>query len=244
MYKRLSRFNKSQPTCATCPYIIFNSHTLPPGISSMSLYGIPWIQITAIDPGIRNCGIRVERRTFTGNIMKIDTLLQIRVDFTVDQTEDTNIGRDTIYYNHVIKVLEQYKQYFITSQYIIIESQLPINYDLVRISQHLITSMMILTRDQGLRPLIIELDPRFKSRLFGAPQKMTKPQLKKWAWETAVKILQNRGDNETANMILSCSKKDDHGDVICYTEAWWNILVNGFYKPPITINELITNLPV
>jgi len=241
MYKRASRFNKSAPTAAKSPYVIFNPHSTDTAISSLNVCNTssPWIQIAAIDPGIKNCCIRVERRTFDNDIMKVETLLQIKMDFTVKNTSDTDIGLDTIYYTHTIDLLEKYIQYFITSQYIIIESQLPINYDMVRMSQHIISFLMIYTKDKGLKPLIIEIDPRFKSRIFGAPLKMTKPELKKWAWEYAVKILKDRNDNETANMILSSTKKDDHGDVICYTEAWWIILTNGLFSPPISANKLL-----
>lgn len=241
--KRLSRFNKNQPTQAKCPYIIFNPHLDKPALSSTDLYPNtnPYIQLASIDPGIKNCCIRIERRTFDNGIMKVQTLIQIKIDFTLTNSNpDINIGLDTIYYINCLSILEPYIPFFITSQYILIESQLPINYDMVRMSQHLITFLMMSVKNKGLKPLIVEIDSRFKSRIFGAPPKMTKPQLKKWAWEYAVSILKARGDNETANMILTCGKKDDHGDVICYTEAWWIILNAGVFSAPITIQQLLS----
>lgn len=237
MYRRLARFNKKAPTSAKPPYIIFNPHTTDSVCSSLDICPneSPWVQITAIDPGIKNCAIRTERRTNDNNKLIVTTLVQSKIDFTYS---DDDVSNDTFYYSQVLIHLEQFIPYFQTSQYIIIESQLPINYDLVRMSQHLITYIMMNIKDKGLKPLIIEIDPKFKSRLFGAPVNMTKDQLKKWAWENAIKILEKRGDTTTADLILNCKKKDDHGDVVCYTEAWWHVITTGLYTPPVSANEL------
>ena len=62
---------------------------------------------------------------------------------------------------------------------------------------------------------------------------MKKPQLKKWAVAKAIEILKENGDDITLNFLLKRgNKKDDHGDVICYTTAWFKILNVGFFTPP------------
>lgn len=238
MYRRVARFNKKSHTNVKPPYMIFNPHTLDAVASSLTICPDidPWIQITAIDPGIKNCAIRTERRTYKDGKLHVQTLIQSKIDFTY--TEDEDNTNDTFYYTQVLDHLSQFIPYFQTSHYILIESQLPINYDLVRMSQHLITYIMLYIKDQGLRPLIIEIDPKFKSRLFNAPPKMTKDELKKWAWENALKILKEHGDNDTVKVILEAKKKDDHGDVVCYTEGWWSVLTNGMYNPPVNATEL------
>ncbi len=237
MYRRAARYNKKAPTSAKAPYLIFNPHDSNAPLSSKILYPNvePWVQITAIDPGIKNCAIHVIRRTKS----EIKTLMLNKFNFTISSHEESTIGLDTMYYSRVIEYFSQYMNYFTTSQYIIIESQLPINYDMVRLCQHIITFLMLYTKNQGLKPLIVEIDPKFKSKLFGAPSHLVYADLKKWAWENAVRILQSRNDNETANMILNSTKKDDYGDVICYTEAWWIVLSQGIYPIPLMAEQLL-----
>lgn len=237
MYRRAAKFNKKAPTSAKAPFLIFNPHDSNAPLNSTKLYpsSEEWIQITAIDPGIKNCGIHVVRRTKS----ETKTLVLNKINFTISSHEEQTIGIDTMYYIRVIEYLGQYINYFTTSQYIIIESQLPINYDMVRLCQHIITFLLLYTKNQGLKPLIVEIDPKFKSKLFGAPTHLTYAELKKWAWENAVKILKSRNDIETSNIITNATKKDDYGDVVCYTEAWWLVLNQGIYPVPLVSEELL-----
>jgi hypothetical protein len=237
MYRRAAKYNKKGPTSAKAPYLIFNPHDIDSPSVSTSLYpnNDPWIQITAIDPGIKNCALHVMRRTDK----TVQTLALNKFNFTISSEDESNTGMDTMYYKRVLEHLSLYMDYFITSQYIIIESQLPINYDMVRLSQHIISFLMLYTRNQGLRPLIIEIDPKFKSKLFQAPPHLKYDELKKWAWENAVKILKEKGDHDTANIILKSNKKDDYGDVVCYTAAWDIILNQGLYVLPLMSKDLL-----
>lgn len=237
MYRRAARYNKNAPTSAKAPYLIFNPHEGEAPLNSKKLYPTyePWVQITAIDPGIKNCAIHVIRRTKS----ETKTLMLNKFNFTISSHDESTIGLDTMYYTRVIEYFGQYINYFTTSQYIIIESQLPINYDMVRLCQHIITFLLLYVKNQGLKPLIVEIDPKFKSKLFGAPPKMTYAELKKWAWENAVKILNARGDSQTAKVITDSGKKDDYGDVICYTEAWWLVLSQGIYSIPMMADQLL-----
>lgn len=239
MYRRAARFNRKAPTSAKAPYLIFNPHDSNCPLNSKDLYpnDEAWIQIAAIDPGIKNCALHVIRRTNSG----VKTLVLNKFDFTISSHVEPEDGIDTMYYMRVIEYLSKYINYFITSQYIIIESQLPINYDMVRLCQHIITFLSLYVKNQGLKPLIIEIDPKFKSKLLGAPTHMTYAELKKWAWENAVNILKKYNDNDTVNMILNTTKKDDYGDVICYTEAWWIVLNQGLYSIPMMASELLKN---
>jgi len=229
----MKRLHYKTPTSPKLPYTIFHNHEGETPLPSKVLYPEfdPWVQITAIDPAIKNCAIRVERRTLKNNTIITETLFQGKFDFT--------IGDNLNYYSNAINFISPYLQYFITSQYILIESQMVINYELVRLSQHLITYLTLYTRDQGLKPLIIEIDSRIKSRLFQAP-KMNRVELKKWAVENAIKILTERNDVETLNLLLKATKKDDHGDTICYTEAWWKILSGTeIYNAPVSAEKLL-----
>jgi hypothetical protein len=230
----MRRFNRKNPTSPKLPYNIYHNHTGECPLNSKIEYPNydPWVQVTAIDPAIKNCAIRVERRTYKDGFLIVETLLQIKFDFSV-YNDNTN------YYTNSLNLLMPYLEYFITSQYILIETQMVINYDLVRLSQHLITFLTIFTTNKGLKPLIIEIDSRLKSRLFNAP-KMNRLELKKWAVENAIKILSERNDIETINFIMASAKKDDHGDTVCYTEAWWKILsCEEIYNAPISAAKLL-----
>lgn len=221
------------PTSPKLPYTVFHMHEGEAPLSSKVVFPQfdPWVQVTAIDPALKNCAIRVERRTYKDGVLIVDTLFQGKFNFT--NFDNLN------YYANSISCILPLLEYFTTSQYILIESQMIINYELVRMSQHLISFIMIYTKNQGLKPLIIEIDSRIKSRLFQAPR-MTKVELKKWAIENAVKILTQRQDTETLNFLLAATKKDDHADTICYTEAWWKILLGTeIYNAPISAQNLL-----
>jgi len=232
-YRRLGRFNKKAPTTVRPPYIIFNPHDLneeeeypllnPPSVSEF--FGRPnetFIQIAAIDPGIKNCGIRIERRWSGGTV---ETVMLARINFLVgDEISDTS------YYRNSIRILRPYIPYLEMSQYIIMESQLPINYDMVRMSTHLISFLMMNLENKGCRPMICEVDTYFKSRILKAPPKMTKPELKKWCRDYAIKLLEERGDLSTRDVIISAGKQDDISDCVCYCEGWWKALTEGIQQ--------------
>lgn len=235
MYGRLARFNKKAPTTVKLPYITFNPHILKPLVSSKEFGTSNFLVGVFVDPGIKNCAIRIAHYDLDTGAKT--TRLQLNFDFTHESltTEfvTTGYGIDTIYYTNVSKALDEYSELFRWAHYIVIESQLPINYDLVRMSQHITTYLMMTVKDKGFRPLIIEIDPKLKSRMLGAPPKMTKPQLKVWCKNKAVAILRERGDTVTADMIEKVRKGDDHGDTVCYEEIWWMILRDGLNTPPI-----------
>lgn len=235
--RRLTRHQRTAPTSSKPPYLIFNPHTVPPLVADPSgeLHGI------FIDPGIKNCAIRsssLDRKT-----RAIRTNFQILINFcytppplggdggggdaSVSTCGGARVDSESQYYQQSLLYLEPYREWFQRSHYIVIESQLPVNYDLVRMGQHIITYLMVTVRDAGFRPLIIEIDSRLKSRLLGAPPRLTKPQLKKWCRDKALSLLKERGDLETVTMISKQPKKDDHGDVVCYDEVWWNHLLSS-----------------
>ncbi len=230
MYRRLARFNKKTPVSVKTPYIIFNPHTQQPCLASEN--GL--IYITTIDPGVKNCCIRCSAYNPTTGLSK--TLTQSLINFThaslVNEATTGMYGIETSYYSAIFIVLEPFIPYFINSHYIGVESQLPINYDLVRMSQHIITYLMYAIRNKGHRPYIIELAPQLKSRMLGAPPKMTKPQLKEWARLKGIEILRNAGEDNVAHY-LEINKGDDHGDTICYEQVIIIILRGQLiYIPP------------
>jgi hypothetical protein len=230
-YRRLGRFNKKRPTAVKNPYMIFSCHDPdlecpiynPPSVSEF--YGRPgemFIQIMAIDPGIKNCGIRIERRWSSGHV---ETVMLARINFLISDDAPS----DTIYYTNSIATFKRYIPIMELCQYILIESQLPINYDMVRMSSHIISYLMSQLANKGCRPLIYEVDTYFKSRILNAPPKMTKPELKKWCRNYALKLMEDRKDDETYKLVKNIGKFDDVSDTICYCEGFYKALTEGLH---------------
>lgn len=197
------------------PFILHNPHSLSPLVhSSIIDENSNYLIGVFIDPGIINCAIRICKNDLITNT--ITTILQIKLNFN-DPTPD-------LHYFNAITILNKYLSYFKWSHYIVIEKQLPINYKLVRMSQHLISYFMITLKNKGFRPLIYEIDPKQKSHLLGGKFKMPKAKLKIWCKDKALEILLARNDISTYNFIINSKKQDDHGDTVCYDECWWLLI--------------------
>ncbi len=247
MHRHVARYNRKAPTNHKLPYAIFNPHSGPAPLisntqtmSALEPRAESFINIMSIDPGILNCGLRIERRRYAQHhLLGVETIVMVRINFNEGNQHEVKDPQtqvfDTAYYTRSIKILDKFSKYFIECQYILVESQLPINYSMVRMSQHLITYLCTKVMDLGNRPLIVEMDPHLKSRLLGAPGKMKKPELKKWCRATALQILENREDMEARNVMLRTTKGDDMGDTICQCEAWWIILCGQLHVPPLPV---------
>jgi hypothetical protein len=196
-------------------YAVFNPHTLEPVVPHRNkIIGV------FIDPAIKTCALRVaEHDISTGNVR---TMLQTLLDFRCRENDFATPG--TSCFNNSSLILSNYEDYFRNSHYIILEHQCKkANPNVVRMSQHLISFIMGVVRDTGLRPLIIEIDGRLKSSMLGL-KRMPKPELKKTTTKIAVNILKERGEIELAEFLEKPGKKDDMGDTVCYEFLWWQIL--------------------
>ena len=204
-YRRLHKLTEEKHN----PWVIFNPHTLSPLLPMHDS-----MTICTIDPGIKNCAIRIAKRT--GD--QVSTILQDKVEFKS--------------YTDTITYFGSIKDHLLNCHYIIVESQLRVNYDLIRMGQHIQSTLMVLVQNQGLRPLIIEVDPKLKSSYLGAPKFKSKKDLKKWASQMAISILESRSDSGTLKIITGAKKQDDHGDVICMEMMFWSILASGSIPIP------------
>jgi len=234
---RVRRFNR-QPTDLPKPYLIFNPHSLEPLIPTEdgTLNGI------FIDPGIKNFAIRIVN--YDPTTYNCTTITQNKIDLTTYSSqlnyvcknivsEDNEYKSDTEYFNNLSKFLKEIEHLLVPAHYIVIESQVSWNYDMVRLSQHLITYLMTSLKDVGNRPLIIELSSKVKTRKLGAVGKMDKRQTKQWCIKKAKEIMTDRNDRVMLDILNKKGKCDDHSDVICMEYAWWLILEDGFNKPPV-----------
>ena len=157
MYRRSARFgkrtNKSKEGKDPLKfYSIFNPHT---GKAPLKTKDGDWIQIGSMDPGILFFGLRCERIHKNG---KRETIEFSLTDFTKNGgVPPSDVGAENFHYINCANIISKYCDEFLKDcHYIIIESQLSFNYDMVRLSSHIIAIMCVLLKDRGNKPIIIE----------------------------------------------------------------------------------------
>jgi hypothetical protein len=133
----------------------------------------------------------------------------------------------------MIKILDNYKEYWDTCKYFIIEQQMCFqnvrNVMAVKLGQHCFSYFCI---KHGAGTNVIEFPAYHKTKVLGAPKvkgdkvykngncnwkAMTKPNRKKWAIHKATSILNNR---EESNLMISHKKKDDLADTLIQLQAF------------------------
>jgi hypothetical protein len=227
-------------------YLVYNPHDAEgpyfpnkETIKSLNRENSYYYQITAIDPGAKNCGVRVERRWITnGKVSQIETVGNVKFNFTtrlkahnngIDLSLTGEGGHtDTIYFTEAIKHLESWIPLISQSQYVLIETQMEVSTLNTRLGQHFITIMCTALRNKGTLPLIIEIDSRMKTRILNAPAKDSsgkKTDIKEWAIAKAYELVTRNNDALGFQALEDGKrKKDDMADVICYCEAWWMMM--------------------
>ena len=213
-------------------FIIHKIHSRP---------SVPWIQdhliFVSIDIGKKNLSMRIEQRFFKGKIIPI--AYDITPVYAVEPNDDNTVTLSTS--QNLYRFLNTYKDYFFRCHYVLVERQLPFNYQAVRISIHVLSYFAMLLADTPLLPQLIEINSKLKGRLLGAPGNLTDTGLKAWAVEEALKILEWREDKWSLDVLKKAKKKDDLADVVVQIEAFCK--GKGYpLSPQPTVNP-ISNTP-
>ncbi len=138
--------------------------------------------------------------------------------------EDRENNRTRLYLA-AMNILLAHKDLIMNTHIVLIERQLAKNYKAVRISQHLISCLIMLMSTSVLNPLIYELDPKVKSRILAPGIKMDARQVKKWAIERAYRLLKSRGDENHKRLEnKKVKKKDDLADTVIQIEAFCRLM--------------------
>ena len=201
-----------------------------------------YIQFGSFDPGVVNFGVRVERRYHSGpNAGKIVTLLYERV-------KPVTISPNTQYrtrYSSMTEYLHSHHDILSDCHVFIIERQMAINYQSVRIQQHVQSYLMTTYKNSSRLPIIIEVDAKAKLHKLGCPSCFNKNGYKNWSVEKAIDLLTSRNDTYALNIINKSTKKDDLADVVCQIEAvciiFGFILTTSLPKPTTLTDS--TNQP-
>lgn len=235
MFRSNFRFKKEKVKHNFC---IYNPHTekgFKPVdkkfLKKIGRHSDDYIGITSIDPGTVNIGLHIN--FFWNNGYSKSHELNV-LDFSTEDRKDEDID-EVKYYNEAILAFDKYLEYFEQTHYILIESQLSLNPQAMRMSQHFISYFMIKMKDRGVQPLIIEISPELKTLYLGGPvgrikgetKDKAKRKRKEWCRQKAEDILTIFHDEMVEKVIKKRakrgegkSKRDDMGDVVCQTYVW------------------------
>ena len=161
-------------------------------------------------------------------------ILLENVDLTENCDPKAYLDPQTFY--NMTELLDTYSEYWSQCDIFIIEKQMSFgnkyNTMALKLGQHC-WSYFSIKYPKNNSPEIIEFPAYYKTQILGAikDKKTTKggkvtykavdkPARKKWCVNTALTILESRGDNETITQITKVKKKDDLADVICQLQAF------------------------
>ena len=220
------------------PYRLYDPHT--EGVRTWSLENkdenskdqkVPQeLRVLSIDPAIKNFALRIESRRNDGLIRGIAFLRSDVSDTSPQAKKDIeNTLLCSRVYERISTLLDSHREEYLKCHIVVIERQLPQNYPLVRVSQHVISYFLIKLKNTPLLPLVIEVNSSLKTRQLGAPKGLNERQTKLWAVEHALRLLSWRNDVASIALIQKSKKKDDLADTICQIEALFS-----YWKLPVT----------
>ena len=218
------------------PYTVHYPHTRGP---ENRRWDQGYHRVVSIDPGEVHFCIRIEKRPDVG---VITPELYTKVCLS-DMATNPETGLCQTY-TTLTTFLDQYVDLFETSHMIIIERQLPINYKMVRLSQHVVSYFCMKLKDAPLLPLITEVAPTLKSQQLGAPKGLSPKEVKLWTIDKAIELLGYRNDHESIRTIKDApkSKMDDFADVVAQIEALFSLLGMKLTEVPLRLN-IIPKIP-
>jgi hypothetical protein len=194
---------------------VYNPHTSV----EEQVWNTSFLRIASIDPGRKNFALRIEKRQRCSQ-PKVQAEAFIRKTFTgcIDGDHDT-------LYCEILAFLDTYLELLKSCHYVLLERQLPNNYQSVRISQHVLTYLLVKLKDAQYLPIIVEVHPNVKGKVLSAPSNTNSNGLKKWAVEKAIDICEQRGETSSAETIRKERgprgqiKGDDLADTVLQIEA-------------------------
>ncbi len=205
------KISKSESPDKT-PYTVYYPHTIS---STERKWTQGYHQVVSIDPARKNYALRIERRYDNGWITPL-VFDKTSIESFVEEGTTTVCNT----YQVLTEFLSKYKQFYDDCHFIIIERQLPQNYKATRIAQHSISYFSIYLNNKPLLPSIVEVDPKLKGKILGAPKNITDKQLKTWAIEKARELLAMRQDTFSLEVLDHFrNKQDDLSDTVCQIEA-------------------------
>lgn len=156
-------------------------------------------------------------------LKKVYTSGKIILLENVDLTENCNKKEylDPLIFINMNKVLDKYQSYWDTCTSFIIEQQMGFgkkrNYMALKLGQHCFSYFIF---NYANFKDTIDYPAYYKTKVLGAPKKISKYQRKMWAVNKAMDILSDRNDFDNIKSITSRKKRDDVADVIVQLQSY------------------------
>jgi len=228
------KINKTESPDKT-PYTVYYPHSIP---DTSRVWSQKYYQVVSIDPARKNYALRIEQRWFDGRITPL-VFDKIAIASIITENQITICNT----YENLTAFLQKYSQFYDTCHFIVIERQLPQNYQATRIAQHTITYFSLFCHNKQLLPSIVEIDPKLKGKMLSAPKNISDKQLKTWAIEKARNLLTERNDTYSLSVMDSFKKKqDDLADTVCQIEALfilWGLIFTKAPSVQLVINNIV-----
>lgn len=203
------------------PFVVYLPHsTIVPIDIKDRKWTEDYYQVASIDPALKNCALRIERRYHNG---KIITLVYERTQFLGKGEETVPVNP---IYPRINLFLDRHLPELLGCHIVVMERQVPQNYKAVRVSQCILTHLLIKLKDAPLLPTIIEVDPKLKSKanLLNCPKGLRERELKQWSVVRAKELLTDRQDHAALAILEKAKKVDDLADTVCQAEALFAFL--------------------
>ncbi len=186
-------------------------------------------QSVSIDIGIKHFAIRIERRYSDGTISPV---FFNKIDFTTyGKVTESNITTaiNSQVLAAVLHFIQTLHPVLVESRLIGIERQLAVNYMGTRMFQHVLTIFLMYVPTFKYPCIIMDISPKLKGKMLGAPRGLKYIDLKKWGIEKAREILVARNDQASLQILLNYkgktkTKGDDLADTILQMEAWHKLV--------------------
>lgn len=188
---------------------------IPPMLSHLPNMDV--IRVVSIDPATDNYGFRIEDRYIDPInpciCATVKSLVLKKAMFRRSADEDKNVHL----FADITKFLDGYRDYFATTDLVIVERQILPNYVAIRVMQHTISYFNILFPNLT----VVDQDPKVKHRELGAPKDITGNTLKRWDVDKAKELLDIRQDMIGKSLLRRVpGKLDDVCDTIIQVEAF------------------------
>ncbi len=203
-------------------------------------------QCLSIDPAIKNFAIRIEKRYASSYV---ETIYMIKIDLStygdVNESTGTTVVDPRIL-SAVIYVFNQLSPWITDCQIVAIERQMAQNYKSSRIYQHLLTYFMMVIPSFKRYCVLMDLSPKLKGKILGAPKGLNYNGLKQWGIGRAIEILTWRNDLVALEVIRqhkgkSKTKADDLCDTVLQMEAWFKF-IGGVYTIQPQVLTIVSSI--
>ena len=148
-------------------------------------------------------------------------LLLDNVDLTAGEQVVSRSEVDPVVFVNMTKVLDQHADHWAACDLILLEQQMHFgrrqNHVAVKLAQHCYSYFSF---QFGLFKEVVNYPAYHKTRVLGAPKKMTKSQRKRWAVEEARAVLAAQEDHDALALLLSRKKQDDLADVLVQLQSF------------------------